>query len=410
MKTYSSLNQSNNDLSPKPPRRRSEDRTVRCAPTPSLSRDEEEWNIRRHHSTLSLRQLTLASTPMRGSSTSANLRLEDKRSNTKVRRSRRRDTTPEIPAFTRQRSEGNTRYTLGGSLASARSSVERKVIRSSNSNYSWTKRATKDERSNMQASASRSNYSWSQNKPMQSLSSCTDRPVESRAIPNSILIVSDFEAAGSCAQTRSGMNRNMNTPTSYGDVGTNDDVDNSYSESVADDFDINMALSALEPLTWNSDGSCSISKVAHTKNIDDSLSTFVGPTPVKQVYKTSSMGFSKPLTGETRFDVEVSKQRLHESKRTTSTMESTSYSSDGRDLQVTYVQLKPWNCLCGEENDHDFNFCGMCAKPEKWTCTSCQFARNKCRQLHCGGCGASRMPREGTNMSRPQMHGEQYCR
>eukprot|EP00797_Seminavis_robusta_P010951 Sro1815_g299410.1 n/a (136) ;mRNA; r:12899-13306 len=52
---------------------------------------------------------------------------------------------------------------------------------------------------------------------------------------------------------------------------------------------------------------------------------------------------------------------------------------------------KPWACgICAEENDPDYFFCGMCADPKLWTCTVCQFGRNKSRLPHCGGCGTRR--------------------
>lgn len=50
----------------------------------------------------------------------------------------------------------------------------------------------------------------------------------------------------------------------------------------------------------------------------------------------------------------------------------------------------PWLCLCGQENEAEFSFCGMCAQPQKWTCPHCQFSKNKCRFPHCGGCGQRR--------------------
>lgn len=71
--------------------------------------------------------------------------------------------------------------------------------------------------------------------------------------------------------------------------------------------------------------------------------------------------------------------------------------------------MRPWICLCGEDNDADFNFCGMCAAPQKWTCGSCGFNRNKNRSPHCGGCGLRRagaaqpmMPNHGANSTRSQ--------
>ena len=51
---------------------------------------------------------------------------------------------------------------------------------------------------------------------------------------------------------------------------------------------------------------------------------------------------------------------------------------------------KPWQCACGEENDADCKFCGMCARSQKWTCTKCYFANNKCRAIFCGGCAAQK--------------------
>jgi len=51
---------------------------------------------------------------------------------------------------------------------------------------------------------------------------------------------------------------------------------------------------------------------------------------------------------------------------------------------------RPWICVCEEENDYDFAFCGMCGAPQKWTCTHCQFPRNKNRASFCGGCGMRR--------------------
>ncbi|CAB9522332.1 expressed unknown protein [Seminavis robusta] len=85
--------------------------------------------------------------------------------------------------------------------------------------------------------------------------------------------------------------------------------------------------------------------------------------------------------------------RLDDSKRTTSTMSSTMTStmSELSNIQISIVQPpKPWICICGAENDDDFNFCGMCASKKLWTCSSCQFDRNKCRFPHCGGCGTRR--------------------
>lgn len=67
---------------------------------------------------------------------------------------------------------------------------------------------------------------------------------------------------------------------------------------------------------------------------------------------------------------------------------------DFTSMQITVVYQpapKDWRCLCGEENDHDYKFCGMCAIPQYWTCNTCQFERNKCRNVCCGGCGARRM-------------------
>ncbi|CAB9515165.1 expressed unknown protein [Seminavis robusta] len=52
--------------------------------------------------------------------------------------------------------------------------------------------------------------------------------------------------------------------------------------------------------------------------------------------------------------------------------------------------MAPWSCMCGEVNEADANFCGMCARYKKWTCTECYFANNKCRAIFCGGCAKQR--------------------
>ena len=50
------------------------------------------------------------------------------------------------------------------------------------------------------------------------------------------------------------------------------------------------------------------------------------------------------------------------------------------------TMMKPWACVCGEENEPDSNFCGMCATPQRWACPECMYGKNKCLAIYCGGC------------------------
>lgn len=61
----------------------------------------------------------------------------------------------------------------------------------------------------------------------------------------------------------------------------------------------------------------------------------------------------------------------------------------------------PWLCVCGQENEADFNFCGVCATPQRWICPCCHFQKNKCRFPHCGGCGARRAENVDLQPPRP---------
>jgi hypothetical protein len=65
------------------------------------------------------------------------------------------------------------------------------------------------------------------------------------------------------------------------------------------------------------------------------------------------------------------------------------------------TRTSPWLCVCGQENDGDFNFCGMCATPQRWTCANCNFSKNKCRFPHCGGCGTRRAAKMDVQPPRP---------
>lgn len=55
-----------------------------------------------------------------------------------------------------------------------------------------------------------------------------------------------------------------------------------------------------------------------------------------------------------------------------------------------------WVCNCGEDNEYDFVYCGLCGTsrhPPRWICSSCQFTRNKSGRSFCGGCGVRRTSR-----------------
>ena len=49
-----------------------------------------------------------------------------------------------------------------------------------------------------------------------------------------------------------------------------------------------------------------------------------------------------------------------------------------------------WLCGCGEDNECDFMYCGLCGTPRhppKWSCLLCGFVKNKSGRTFCGGCG-----------------------
>ncbi|CAB9505652.1 expressed unknown protein [Seminavis robusta] len=52
-------------------------------------------------------------------------------------------------------------------------------------------------------------------------------------------------------------------------------------------------------------------------------------------------------------------------------------------------QPKEWLCTCGETNEGEQNFCGMCGSSQRWECSDCDF-KNKCKFRFCGMCGIAK--------------------
>jgi len=52
-----------------------------------------------------------------------------------------------------------------------------------------------------------------------------------------------------------------------------------------------------------------------------------------------------------------------------------------------------WVCSCGEENEMEWRFCGMCCTTQRWTCADCHFD-NKCKFKFCGMCGITKTVKE----------------
>jgi len=46
----------------------------------------------------------------------------------------------------------------------------------------------------------------------------------------------------------------------------------------------------------------------------------------------------------------------------------------------------PWLCTCGQDNDGNQSFCGMCGTSKTWQCAGCDFD-NKCKFKFCSMCG-----------------------
>ncbi|CAB9522331.1 expressed unknown protein [Seminavis robusta] len=382
MMTCPDNSKANNDWSPRAPSRQPELRPMACTNIANRS-NEEEWNVRRHNSANSLRQLAMACTPKR-------------RSDPKRRQSRRRnqDRSPsENSAFLRRqyRSTNDMKTTVVRTPTSSTDSMERKVIRSTNSSYSLSRRIARqrqERRSGDGVQESHLNYSWSKQ-------SVQTRGSTSR-IPGAIQILKDTKVSVSCTEKVFG--------SPVFDAAETSDDDSSVASSSStlaseDDFDIPQMLASPQALRWQeADGTINNSvEVLLQKNLDEALAamTAVAPKPTSYVAPKGRRRRQVPKNPRSfGMDSDESKQRLDDSRCTARTRTSTTSASECSAIQVSLVQPpKPWICLCGEENDPDFRFCGMCAHPERWTCSNptCQFHRNKCRQLHCGGCGARRV-------------------
>lgn len=64
-----------------------------------------------------------------------------------------------------------------------------------------------------------------------------------------------------------------------------------------------------------------------------------------------------------------------------------------------------WMCACGEENESEFVYCGLCGVPRhppRWSCTHCSFSRNKSGRTFCGVCGVQQKPAPSQGVVTPK--------
>jgi hypothetical protein len=61
-----------------------------------------------------------------------------------------------------------------------------------------------------------------------------------------------------------------------------------------------------------------------------------------------------------------------------------------------------WACTCGNTNEGQHNFCGMCANPKLWHCVACNYD-NKCKFKFCGMCGTLKPSRRAESENVPDL-------